>query len=120
MPPRLVGADIVSVVTKLDRARWSQIIRPEHAHASLPGASNRDKTSSDRIADPLGLMQTIDLADHLAGLEVEDRNGIGAEFADEQTLAREVDRQVINAAGDFSERDGPLKREARLIGERRH
>jgi len=41
-------------------------------------------------------MQAIDLADHLAGLEVDDRNGIGAEFADEQTLAREVDRQVIN------------------------
>ena len=45
-PPRFVGADIVSVVAKLDRARRSQIIRLEQAHASIPGVSNRDKSGS--------------------------------------------------------------------------
>ena len=109
-PPGLVGADIVGIVSKIDRSRRSQIIRLEEAHASIPGAGNGDKSGFGRNADPLRLMQAINLPDHLAGLEIHDGDKVVAEFANEQPVAREVDGEVINPTSDLSEVDGPFKR----------
>jgi hypothetical protein len=95
-PPRPVRADIVGIVAK-PRSRPSESDQPPGTGAHFrPRVCDSNNYGSRRIPDSLRLMQPIDLADHFAGFEVDDSNGIGAEFADEQPLARNVDRHVID------------------------
>jgi hypothetical protein len=59
----------------------------------------------------LRLSQTVDPVDRLSRGQIDDVDGAVAQLGHEQALAPEIDRHVIDAAGDIGEWDPPLQQE---------
>ena len=64
------------------------------------------------VGNALRLLQPRDPAKDLALVEIDDTEAAVAEFGDEEPMAREIDRQMINPAVDVTEGDLVLKTSA--------
>ncbi|MDQ2802898.1 MAG: hypothetical protein M3Y41_09520 [Pseudomonadota bacterium] len=109
-----IDADVIGVIAQRDRAHRSQILRPEHAHAAIPGIGDDHQVRFGRVSNALGLAQSGKATDDARGYKVDNVDGVVPELGDEEPLAPKVYRHVIDAALDAVERNGSLKHERRL------
>src|SRR5215472_12077762 len=68
-----------------------------------------------KVSEPLRPVQARNDLHDLVGIEIDDRNRVVFELGDKQTITREIDRQVVDAAANFAQRDFPFEQEERFI-----
>ena len=67
--------------------------------------SDRNHIGLGRVTDTLRVAQPVEPVNGLSAFKIDNIHRAVAEFRHEQPFAREIDRHVIDAAGDAGERD---------------
>lgn len=95
-----------------------EIVRLEQADTAVAGACDGDRAVG-RDADPLRFAQARDVPEHPAGIKVDGIDRAVAEFGDDEPLAGQVDRQVVDPPRHLPEVDRSFEHEPRFLGNRR-
>ena len=111
---------IVGIIAELDTPDRSQIIAAQHVHRAVAGVCDIDAVGEADITHALGLVQTRDCPQHLAGRKINHAQAIVAELGDKQPLALQIDAEVIDTAAYLTKRDLRLEHERRARRLRQH
>jgi hypothetical protein len=106
-----IQPDVVSIIGEIDRPCRREIRAAEQAYRSVAGACYRKDVSTRRIGKALRLLEAFDAADHGPSSEVDHVHRSVTKFGDEQALAREIDRKVVDAPGHALQLNCALKGE---------
>ena len=110
-----VHADIVGVLAKIDLPGRGIIRSRENAHRSIARVCDVKRIRRRQVSDALWLLQSPHRSNDLFVLEVDDPDGVVAEFGNEEPLPRQINRHVIDSAAHFAE--GNLGFELQRLGD---
>ena len=91
-----VHADIVGVLAKIDLPGRGIIRSRENAHRSVARVCDVKRIRRRHISEALWLSQSGNRLNEFTFLEVDDPDGVVAEFGNEEPLPRQIDRHVID------------------------
>ena len=100
-----IEADVVGIAAKLDRVERREFGALEAVHQAIAAVGHVDRVGGRIIGNALRLIELADPAQQLARSKIHDTQAIVAELGDEQSIAGEVDCEVIDAAPDLAERN---------------
>ena len=100
-----VEADVVGIGAELDGLERREFGALEAMDRSIAAVGDEDRIGGGIIGNALRLIELADPAQHFACSKIHDAQAIVAELGDEQSLAGEVDREMIDAAPDLAERN---------------
>jgi len=120
--PDLVGGaldpDVVGIIPKLDLSHGREIRPVKQPHGSVPCIRHDDRIGRGLVADALRLLQARQGLQDSAARQIDDADGVVAEFRHVEPLAFQIDGQVIYSAVHVAQRDFRFHFERRR-GERR-
>src|SRR5258708_30841448 len=112
---RGINADIVGVAAELDSSRRLVIAPFERTHRTVTGIGDIKHIGRGLVADALRLLQSWNPADQFAVWQIDNSNGIIAQFGNEQTLSLQINRHVVDPATDVAQQNLGLELELACI-----
>ncbi len=100
-----IRAHVIGILAQRDPRDRSIIIPAENCSRSIAAVGDVQAIRRRMVAKALRLAQTRNDLHDLVGVEVDDRHRVVFELGDKQAIAREIDRQVVDAAANFAQRD---------------
>jgi hypothetical protein len=98
-----IQANVVGIVTQIDPAGRREIGRMEEPDGAIAPTGDGKEIDARDKGNALLLLESSEPADHAAGREVDDIDGVIAELGHRQMAAPEINRHVIDAAGYIGE-----------------
>src|SRR4051794_36563194 len=90
--------DVVRILAERHGRDWFESLPSIEPDRTVTGAGHRQHIGSGLIAKALGVLEAGDAVQHAPRVQVDSIHGAVAELGDEQALAREVDRHVVDPA----------------------
>ena len=107
-----IDPDIVGIFAEPHAVQRREIGALEPMEDAVAAVGDEDRVGGLVVGNALRLLQPRDPAKDLALVEIDDTEAAVAEFGDEEPMAREIDRQMIDPAVDVTEGDLVLKTSA--------
>jgi hypothetical protein len=108
-----IDPHVVGVVAEIDHAHRGKILAAIEADGAVAGARDGDRVRFFRVADALRFFQMFDPVDDRSRRNIDGLERSIAQFRDEQPLALEVDRHVIDTPADVFQHDLAFQHERR-------
>src|SRR5262245_13195017 len=100
-----IDANIVGVIAQIESSHWLVVLASEQQHRTVTGIGDKNRVARRYIADTLRFLQSSNDVPYLARIQIDDRDAVVAELGNEEALPGQIDREVIDAAGDLAERN---------------
>jgi len=100
-----IGADIIGIAAEIDCTCGAPVFSIVKPHGAVAGIGDGVAVAARRDADPLRFGQPGQLRRPNALRQVEDVNGVVAKLRDQQTVAGQIDRQMVDPPSDAVEDD---------------
>jgi hypothetical protein len=101
----IIDADIVSVVAERDLSDGHQVSTPIDLHQAALTVRDEYAICGRNVADTLWFLEARQGPDRLAFFQVNDRDAVIAEFGNIESLALDIDSEVIDPAADVAQGD---------------
>src|SRR5262245_2316434 len=100
-----LDANVVGIIAQIESSHRLVILASEQQHRTVTGIGDKNHVARRYIADTLRFLQSGNDVPYLARVQIDDRDAVIAELGNEETLPGQIDREVIDAAGDLAERN---------------
>src|SRR5262249_25452710 len=91
-----IDADVVGIVAQINSADGRIGFASKQQDRPIAGVGDKQRLTRWQVADSLRLLHSGDAASNLARIQVHDADCIVLELRDEETLARQIDRQMVD------------------------
>ena len=110
-----INANIVGVAAELNPVRGIVVPSFKQSHRTVTGIGDIERIGRGLVADTLRFFQPSNCANQFAIGEIDNSQGIVAQFGNEQSLPLQINRHVIDAAAHLAQRDFGLELERACI-----
>jgi hypothetical protein len=100
-----INANVVGVQAQLNLSRGLVVVPFEQSHRAVVGVGDVQHIGRGLVADALWFLQSWNPVDQFATWEIDNSDGIVAQFGNEQPLSFQIDCHVVDPATDVAERN---------------
>src|SRR6266446_4815881 len=102
---RGINANIVGVAAELNLSRGIVVAAFKQPHRTVTSIGDIERIGRGLVADTLRFLQSCNCANQFAIGEIDNSQGIVAQFGNEQSLPLQINRHVIDAAAYHTQWD---------------